>query len=135
MRNSDRGAAVNGALVPDGARRKRSPELRKRAVAWKATLQRELEERPERSAAIALGAGYVIGGGLFSPLTARLVGAGLRIALRLALIPLATQSLVKLGQELIAGPREGDEAENQRTSAVSSEIPSARHSNQKETQS
>ena len=135
MRSNERGAALNGVLVPDGGRRKRSPEIRKRAMAWKATLQRELEERPERSAAIALGAGYVIGGGLFSPLTARLVGAGLRIALRLALIPLATQSLVKLGQELIAGPQDGADAENQRTSAVPSETRSARHSNQKETQS
>jgi hypothetical protein len=47
---------------------------------------------------VALGVGYVLGGGLFSRLTARLVGTGIRIGLRTALLPFVTEGLVVLGQ-------------------------------------
>ena len=55
-------------------------------------------EHPGRSVAIAVGVGYVLGGGLFSRLTARVLGMGIRIGLRTALLPLATEALVVLGQ-------------------------------------
>jgi hypothetical protein len=47
--------------------------------------------------AIALGAGYLLGGGLFSRFTARLAGAGMRVGLRLAVVPVVTQSILDLG--------------------------------------
>jgi hypothetical protein len=49
-----------------------------------------------------VGAGYLLGGGLFSALTARLVGTGVRVAMRLALIPLVTQTVASLGGGLFS---------------------------------
>jgi hypothetical protein len=48
----------------------------------------EIRQRPARSIAIALGAGYLAGGGIGTILTARLLAMGARIALRLAVVPL-----------------------------------------------
>lgn len=48
-------------------------------------LTRELAEHPYRTLALAAAAGYVLGGGLFTPLTGRI----LRIGLRAAMLPLA----------------------------------------------
>ena len=62
-------------------------------------LVRQTREHPGRSVAMAVGVGYVLGGGLFSRLTARIVGAGIRIGLRTALLPFVTESLVALGQK------------------------------------
>ncbi|HWE22540.1 MAG TPA: hypothetical protein VG496_01245 [Myxococcales bacterium] len=47
-------------------------------------LRGRVERNPIGMVAAALGVGYVLGGGLFSPTTARL----LRIGLRLALVPI-----------------------------------------------
>ncbi|MES1205888.1 MAG: hypothetical protein ABUS79_08120 [Pseudomonadota bacterium] len=82
-------------------------DLRERVRAWGDMLKRETRQRPARSAAIALGAGYLLGGGLFSPLTARLVAVGLRVGLRMALIPFVTHTLTSLGQRFINGGGEG----------------------------
>jgi hypothetical protein len=61
------------------------------------TLMRDMGEqaatRPFRTVAVALGAGYVVGGGLFSPLTARLVGLMVRVGLRMAALPLVSEAL------------------------------------------
>jgi hypothetical protein len=69
---------------------------------WSDALARQTEEHPFRSVAVALGAGYVLGGGLFSPLTARVAGAAVRIGLRLAIVPFVTQSLVAAGETILA---------------------------------
>jgi hypothetical protein len=53
--------------------------------------------------AAALGVGYVLGGGLFSPLTARLVGLGMRMGLRLAAIPFLENELRELTETVING--------------------------------
>lgn len=66
-------------------------------------MRRETRERPGRSTAIAVGAGYLLGGGIFTPLTARIVGVGLRIGLRIAFIPFVTQSLLAMGENLVRG--------------------------------
>jgi hypothetical protein len=47
----------------------------------------EIRRRPARSLAIALGVGYLAGGGIGTILTARLLGLGARVALRLAVVP------------------------------------------------
>jgi hypothetical protein len=62
-------------------------------------LVRQTREHPGRAVAMAVGVGYVLGGGLFSRLTARIVGTGIRIGLRTALLPFVTESLIALGQK------------------------------------
>jgi hypothetical protein len=61
--------------------------------------------------AAALGVGYVLGGGFFSPLTARIVGLGVRMGLRLAAIPFLENELRELTESVVNGSqeREGDE--------------------------
>jgi hypothetical protein len=58
----------------------------------------ELEERVARNpygmVAGAIGVGFVLGGGLFTRVTARIVGAGLRIGL-MAALPLLKDELLR----------------------------------------
>src|SRR5450432_3642241 len=65
-----------------------SAEARSRVKDWSSALNAELKRRPVRTLAIALGAGYLLGGGLFSRLTLRLASLGLRFA-----VPLGAQLL------------------------------------------
>ena len=81
---------------------KRSSEARERLGTWADTLAQEAREHPIRTVAVALGVGFVLGGGLFSRLTARIVGTGVRIGLRMAAVPLMAQGLVALGDGLLA---------------------------------
>jgi hypothetical protein len=59
-------------------------------------LRERVEEQPVKTLALALGAGYIVGGGLFTALTARLLYGGLRIGLRVAALPLVREELVGL---------------------------------------
>ncbi len=68
-------------------------DARQRIGAWSQTLGRQVHEHPGRSVALAVGAGYLLGGGLFSRLTGRVLGTGLRIGFRL-LVPFLAQSIV-----------------------------------------
>jgi hypothetical protein len=77
---------------------KRVSQTRKQAGSWADRLAQETREHPGRSIAVAVGVGYVLGGGLFSRLTARILGTGIRIGLRTALLPFVTDGLVALGQ-------------------------------------
>jgi hypothetical protein len=74
--------------------------LRKRIDRWRDTLSEQINEHPVRTVAAALGTGYLLAGGLFSRLTARLVGLGIRIGLRVGGAPLVTQSVVALRERL-----------------------------------
>jgi hypothetical protein len=56
-------------------------------------IQGRVERHPYGTVAAALGIGYVLGGGLFSPLTARILGLGLRVGLKLAAIPVLRDEL------------------------------------------
>ncbi len=85
---------VTGAMVA-----KRAPKTRRRAESWADRLLRQTREHPGRSVAMAVGVGYVLGGGLSSRLTARIVGTGIRIGLRTALLPFVTEGLLVLGQK------------------------------------
>ena len=121
MRNAESKGAGNEATegaaeaVRAGARiaSKATSEVRSRVTSWRQTVVREAQERPGRTAAIALGAGYLLGGGLFSSLTARIVGTAVRVGLRLALIPLVTQTVASLSDGVFGG---GDEAGGQEES-------------------
>jgi hypothetical protein len=66
---------------------------------------------PFRTVAAAVGAGYVVGGGLFSPLTARLFGVLVRIGLRAAALPLLDHAL-----GLLAGPAGAKQSNGEATS-------------------
>src|ERR1051325_5598648 len=52
------------------------------------TFAAAVRRRPGRSVLIAAGTGYVVGGGIGTVLTARLLGLFTRVALRLALVPI-----------------------------------------------
>jgi hypothetical protein len=58
---------------------------------------------PYGTLAAALGVGYVLGGGLFTPLTGRIVGAGLRIGIRLAVLPLLEAEIIRLAETFAVG--------------------------------
>ena len=93
---------ADGPLAALGHAARRSSEARERLDAWTDRVARETRKHPIRTVALALGAGFVLGGGLFSRLTTRVVGAGLRIGLRMAVVPLMTQGLIALGDGLRA---------------------------------
>jgi hypothetical protein len=63
--------------------------------------ERETRERPWRAVAVAAGAGYVLGGGLLSPLTARLLGLGLRVGLRASMVPLLSAGITQWASSLL----------------------------------
>ena len=55
-----------------------------------------VQRNPYGTVAAAIGIGYVLGGGLFTPLTARIVRLGIRIGMRLAVLPLMKQEMAEL---------------------------------------
>ena len=72
----------------------RKPQnLQRRASTMLSRVREQADSHPLRTLGVALGAGFVIGGGLFSPLTARLAGLAFRVGLRMAVVPLLTQGL------------------------------------------
>lgn len=77
--------------VEDLASRESIDELRQAL-----DLERRARRHPYGLVAAAFGVGFVLGGGLFSPLTARLVRVGLRIGLRASALPFIERELVAL---------------------------------------
>jgi hypothetical protein len=67
-------------------------------------IEGRVDRHPYGTLAAVLGIGYALGGGLFSPLTARILGFGLRIGIRLAAIPVLKEELVGLAESLSDGP-------------------------------
>jgi ElaB/YqjD/DUF883 family membrane-anchored ribosome-binding protein len=65
-----------------------------------ADLDGRVQRNPYGTVAAALGVGYVLGGGIFTPLTARIVGLGLRLGLRLALLPMLKDQISELADSL-----------------------------------
>lgn len=64
-----------------------------------------VRRHPYGMVAAALGAGYVLGGGLFSPFTFRLLGLGVR----LAAIPLVKRQLAGFAEAAVSGFTERDD--------------------------
>jgi hypothetical protein len=58
---------------------------------------------PYGTVAAALGIGYALGGGIFTPLTSRLLRLGLRIGVRTALLPILKAELSELAQSFASG--------------------------------
>ena len=63
-----------------------------------------VQRHPYAMVAAALGVGYVLGGGLFSSLTFRLVGLGVRVAA----LPLVKDQLLGLAEAAVSGFAGGD---------------------------
>jgi ElaB/YqjD/DUF883 family membrane-anchored ribosome-binding protein len=61
-----------------------------------ADIDGRVERNPYGTVAAALGIGFVLGGGLFTPLTGRIVGLGLRLGIRLALLPMLKDQISEL---------------------------------------
>jgi hypothetical protein len=55
-----------------------------------------VRRHPYGTVAAAIGIGYVLGGGLFTPLTGRIVRLGLRLGMRLAVLPLIKEEMAEL---------------------------------------
>ena len=70
-------------------------------------LQGRVDHHPYGTLAAALGIGYLLGGGLFTPLTGRIVGLGLRIGLRLAVLPIIKDEIAELAGVLGQGNGRG----------------------------
>ncbi|MGZ6079301.1 MAG: hypothetical protein ACXWK4_00705 [Myxococcaceae bacterium] len=62
-------------------------------------LRGRVQRHPYAMVAAALGVGYVLGGGLFSALTFRLVGLGVRVAA----VPLVKNQLFGLAEAAVSG--------------------------------
>jgi hypothetical protein len=70
-----------------------------------AGLRARVDQHPYGALAAAVGVGYALGGGIFTPLTARLVRFGLRIGFRAALLPIVTEQISELVEGLVRGER------------------------------
>jgi len=65
-----------------------------------AAIEERVNRNPYGSIAAALGIGYVLGGGIFTPLTSRIVMLGLRIGIRLAVLPMLKDEISGLADAL-----------------------------------
>lgn len=63
-------------------------------------LEGRVDRHPYGTVAAAIGIGYVLGGGLFTPLTSRIVRLGIRIGLRLAVLPLLKQEVAEIMESI-----------------------------------
>jgi hypothetical protein len=66
-------------------------------------LEGRIERSPYGSVGVALGIGYVLGGGIFTPLTARALHLGVRLGLRLVVLPIVAERLIALVQSASLG--------------------------------
>ena len=65
-----------------------------------ADIDGRVRRNPYGTVAAALGIGYVLGGGIFTPLTARIVGLALRLGVRLSLLPMMKDQISELADSL-----------------------------------
>ncbi len=69
-------------------------------------LKGRVERNPYGMIAAALGVGYILGGGLFTPTTARLI----RLGVRLSALPFVKDELMAMAQTAMGGFQAGAEA-------------------------
>jgi hypothetical protein len=75
-------------------------------------VQGRVERSPYAMMAGAVGCGYVLGGGLFSPLSARIAELGLRVGVRLVAIPLVQRRLLGFAEAAMACGAGADHADS-----------------------
>jgi hypothetical protein len=80
-------------------------------------IRRRARRHPYAMVAAALGAGYILGGGLFSRTTARLLG----VAGRVAALPVLRSELIGLAEAVLSGR---DDSEEGTQTASGSDVPS-----------
>jgi hypothetical protein len=76
-----------------------------RAGEWR----EQVREHPLIALGVALAGGYALGGGLFTPVTGRLLRAGVRVGVQLALLPAIEREVAALAAkagESLKGARE-----------------------------
>jgi hypothetical protein len=66
-------------------------------------LKGRVERNPYGTLAAALGVGYVLGGGFFTPLTGRLVSLGFKLGIRLAVLPLLNDQIANIVSDALGG--------------------------------
>ena len=120
-RSEDPTAGNLGHRVSDGAheawdRTRDAVSDLKRA----ADIEGRVRRNPYGTVAAALGIGYVLGGGIFTPLTGRLVGLGLRLGIRLALLPMLKDQISELADTL-SGEVDANKARRGGTAAKTGE--------------
>jgi hypothetical protein len=59
-------------------------------------LKTRFDQHPYGALAVALGAGYILGGGFFTPLTERLAKLAVKAGVRAALVPFVAARLTEL---------------------------------------
>jgi hypothetical protein len=84
-------------------------------------IQGRVSRHPYGTLAAALGIGYVLGGGLFSRLTGRILGLGLRLGIRLAALPLIKDELLGFAEALGTGGPRAERGEETRPSNTNKE--------------
>ncbi len=82
-----------------------------------------VRRHPYGTVAAAIGIGYVLGGGLFTPLTGRIVRFGMRLGMRLAVLPLLKQEMAELIEEIDEEPRESGKAQASKRTRTRGEEP------------
>jgi hypothetical protein len=117
----EKGSARRGGALTVGQRASRAGDTAEDA--WSRTretaneikdrldIDRRVAEHPYGMIAAAVGVGYVLGGGFFTPLTARILGFGLRLGMRIAAIPLLEQELRGFAEAVVGGASDGEEGE------------------------
>jgi len=73
-----------------------------------------VDAHPVGTRATALGVGYVVGGGLFTSLTSRLLRWGLRLGVQFALLPALERELAGLVSDLGTTLKDGRDAPTER---------------------
>ena len=69
-------------------------------------LKGRVERNPYGMMAAALGVGYILGGGLFTPTTARII----RLGVRLAALPFVKDELIGMVENAVSGFQAGSQA-------------------------
>jgi len=79
-------------------------------------IEGRVRRNPYGMVAAALGVGYVLGGGFFSPLTARLFRVALRLGVRVAAIPFLENEIRGFAEAVVTGS-EGQEGDGEGASS------------------
>ena len=76
-------------------------DLGTQARQWLHRVNKEAGAHPFRTVGLAAGAGFVLGGGLFTPLTGRLLRTIIGVGLRVGMLPALSQGLALAGARLL----------------------------------
>jgi hypothetical protein len=82
-------------------------------------LKGRVDRHPYGTLAMAAGIGYVLGGGLFTPLTARVV----RLAARLAALPFVKDELLGMAEAALTGVSSAVEGQNPQKATYPNQTP------------